>query len=457
VPNQSASDLPSAPWSSGRVLGVARRWLGRHLRLRIWPLAVTGVLLSVSLGYSFWWNPVVHHTQGWVIPGDIWSTFRAAHWVGWGDLGGVYGSDTSLLTFPGIAVILAPVAMLSGSLGFTESIAPAYLGEPTSWFLLGPAIALLGSTVLFAVDAVAEHLRVSRARRVVLCWMEAAIAFQVVTLWGHPEDVLAVSLALYAVLADLRRRTSLAAWLWGGAICVQPLSLLMFPLAIARVRRGRRMRFGAVAALPSAVLVGTPLAAQRSNSMNVLLHQANFPKLDHATPWIAYSPRLSSITVGAGPGRLAALAVAVLLGLLAVRRPPTATGVLWLCTLALCMRCFFESVMVPFYLGPPLALAVLTTATANRWPRLLASWVIAMAATVLSFRQTTTWAYWIPLVLLMAAALLCAWPTAEAVGWARRRVTPTGGMIEAPDSGSHGAVGAHPIAMSSAGSQRIRA
>jgi hypothetical protein len=375
------------------------------------------------VAYSFWWNPVVNHTYGWVVPGDIWSTLRAAHWVGWGDLGNVYGKDTALVTFPGIAVLLAPVAMISGALGLSESIAPVFLAKPTSWYLLGPAICLLGSTCLFAFDAVAEAFGADRRRRAVLCWMEAAIIFQVVAIWGHPEDLVALALALYAILAGERDRTPLAAWLWGAAIAVQPLVVLMLPMVFVRTPSRSRAKFCVFAAVPSVVLLGAPLLSQWSATSAVLFRQANFPYLDHATPWVTLSPRLSSISVGTGPGRVLAVVAAILLGLLAARRPPTPTGLLWLCALALCLRCFFESVMVPFYLGPPLAMVVLATATANRWPRLLASWAIAISATLLGFHRASPWGYWVPLILLLAAGLLCAWPTADDVGWWRHPVT----------------------------------
>ena len=98
------------------------RQLIEGLKLRRWPLLTMAMLVVVGLAYSFCWAPVVDHVSGWVTPGDIWSTFRAAHWVGWGDLGSVYGSDTQLVTFPGIAVLLAPVAMVSSGLGLSDVI-----------------------------------------------------------------------------------------------------------------------------------------------------------------------------------------------------------------------------------------------------------------------------------------------------------------------------------------------
>jgi hypothetical protein len=391
-------------------------WMVAHLRRRRWALLVMLIFVIVSMVYSLWWNPVVHHSQVWMIPGDIWSTFRAAHWVGWGNIGGIYGADTQLVTFPGIAVLLAPVAMISGTLGLGESHAPIFLSQPTSWLLLGPAILLLGSTCLLAFDAMAEEFGVNGSRRIVLSFMEAVVIFQVVTLWGHPEDLLALTFSLYGLLAMFRGRWSLSGWLWGAAIVTQPLVILMFPLAFVRTPRHHRFRLCLYGALPSVVLLSAPVVTQWHQTSVVLFHQANAEFLDHATPWIVLSPRLSHTTVGAGPGRMMAILAAVLIGYLAYRRPPSAVGLIWLCALALSLRCFFESVMDVFYLGPPLALIVLTAATCESRKRLIGAWAIAILATVYAFHRFSEWGYWLPMVAFLAIGLACAWPGRGAVG-----------------------------------------
>jgi hypothetical protein len=366
--------------------------------------------LVAGMAFSFSWESLVHHTGSWVIPGDIWSTWRAAHWVGWGDLGGVYSSDTQLVTFPGIAVILAPLAMLSGHLGLTESIDPIFLARPSSWILLGPAIMLLGSVCLLAFDALAELLGTSQGRRAALVWMEATLIFQAVVIWGHPEDLLALALALYAFIAVDRKRWTGVGWLLGVAVAVQPLVLLLFPLLIVQVPKGSRLKVCTLTSLPSVFLVGTPLLSQWAQTSKVLFHQANFPTVDHPTPWIALSPRLSAVSVGAGPGRLIALMIAVGLGVVAWRLRPSMVGLLWLGAVALCGRCFFEAVMDPFYLAPPLAFIVLVASIHCNWPRLLGAWAVALAATVNSFHHVSDWVYWLPMVVSLATGLVLAWP-----------------------------------------------
>jgi hypothetical protein len=111
-----------------------------------------------------------------------------------------------------------------------------------------------------------------------------------------------------------------------------------------------------------------------------------------------------------------AVLAAVLIGYLAYRRPPSTVGLLWLCALALSLRCFFESVMVVFYLGPPLALIVLMAATCDSRRRLIGAWAIATVATVFAFHRFSEWEYWLPMVAFLAIGLACAWPGRSEVG-----------------------------------------
>ena len=387
-----------------------------RIRGRAVPLMVMMVFVAVGMAYSLWWSPVVHGSHAWVTPGDIWSTWRAAHWVGWGALGDVYGQDTQLVTFPGIAVLLAPFAMLSSHLGLSDSIDPLFLRTPSAWLVLGPASMVLGSSCLFALDAVAEELGASSRRRIALCWVEATLMFQVLVIWGHPEDLLSLGLALYAFLAMARGRWTLTGCLWGAAIVVQPLVLLLFPLQFVQLPKGARLRVCVLSVLPSAVFVGTPLLSNWTQTSGVLFHQANWPNIDYPTPWIALAPRLSSTSVGAGPGRMLALLVAVGLGYMAWRLKPSMIGLVWLGAVALSGRCFFESVMTPFYVGPPLVAIVLASSLRPGWLRMTGASVIALEATVLAFQHFSEWGYWLPMVALLSSGLFCAWPGRTAVG-----------------------------------------
>ena len=61
---------------------------------------LTAVMLVTGESFMFEWNPLVEHVRYWNIGGDLWNTFRAAHYVGWGFLGGIYDPANGIVTFP---------------------------------------------------------------------------------------------------------------------------------------------------------------------------------------------------------------------------------------------------------------------------------------------------------------------------------------------------------------------
>jgi hypothetical protein len=325
--------------------------------------------------------------------------------VGWGDLGGVYGAGAGLVTFPGILLALAPVAMVTGALGLTESF-PKFLPHPQAWLVLGPYEMLLGSVVLFACDALAERLGVGRGRRALLCLAEVGVLWNVVVWWGHPEDAVAVGLAVYALVLALDGRWTGAGWLFGAALATQPLVLLMFPVILGLAGRRQVVGLTVRSTAPVVALVLTPLISQFHATAHALLDQPNFPGVDHATPWTALAPVLSgrghSLTVAAGPGRLVALVLACALGWWARRWRHEPDLIVWAAAVALALRCLTESVMVGFYVWPALALALVVAARV-RW-RLAAATAVAMLTTAVTQWHLT----WLPWWSIVTAGLLLA-------------------------------------------------
>ena len=418
-PRAPAGD--AAPALSGAPVGAADRdrtagsWVVGHLRGRAGAVVALLACTAVALAYSFLWGPVVRHEAVWVVPGDLWSTFRNAHFVGWGDMGAIYDPTYGLLTFPGVVVALAPVAVASGHFGLTESIGLLMVHHPSAWLLLGPVTLLLGGSCLFAFDALAEELDVDRATRWVLLGAESAVVFVVVGMWGHPEDMAALGLATYALLQGHRGRWRSGGWLWGAAIAFQPLVLVLAPVWVATCPAGQRLRTVVRAALPTVVLMTLPLATHWTMTTGALLHQGNRTDLDHPTPWIAFSAHLGPHLVSAGPGRILALLAAVGLGAVAWSLRPSLAGLVWLGGLALTLRCFFESVMVPFYLGPPFAVLLLAAAAAPGRRRLLVTAAAMVGATVLTHHRLGAWPYWLGMVAFLAVGLACGWPGRRAV------------------------------------------
>jgi hypothetical protein len=334
--------------------------------------------------------------------------------------------------------------MMSGHLGLSENL-PYFLPHPTAWLLLGPTELLFGATVLFPLDAVAEYVGVAAGRRLVLGATEAILVWPVVAIWGHPEDPLAMTFALYGLLAALRGRWKRCGWLWGAALVTQPLVVLMLPVAfaLAPMRRWAGMALRGV--LPSLALVTFPLVQEWGQTSRALLQQPNYPSIDHATPWVGLAPVLSPAhqgvtrqfgrtasaghevftttlvtsgvgkVVAAGPGRLIAIALAVLIGAWVYRSRPSTRTIVWCAAAGLALRCVFESVMDPYYLWPPLALGILTCTLASR--RRLAT-VLALAAvdSLYAYRHMDPWAWYLPVVVMLLLAVGLSRPAAGSSG-----------------------------------------
>ena len=93
--------------------------------------------------------------------------------------------------------VLVPVLLVTHAIG----VAP---GVPTGtsvslWPFIGPVAIVLGSTALFAIDAVACEWSFSERSRLVLAGVGALGVATVVGGWGHPEDRVAVALVWAAL------------------------------------------------------------------------------------------------------------------------------------------------------------------------------------------------------------------------------------------------------------------
>ena len=292
---------------------------------------------------------------------------------------------------------------------------------------------------MFASDALAEQLEVPAGRRISLCILIGIIAWPVAAIWGHAEDALAMTFAIYAMVAMLQKGWSKCGWLLGVAIVMQPLVALTIPLFIGAAPQGRRFALALRSAALSAILVGVAFIGNPSNTYQALVKQPTPPAVNHATPWVSLAPTITSgvkvtghsvhsvirsgrsmftevttsshtsAVVAGGPGRLLDVLVAVLLGLYVWRRPQNPTRLLWLVAVVLASRCFFEPVMTPYYLAPPLFLALIMAARQHGkrfWP----ASVIAVELTVFAYHFLSPWAWWSPLVVGLTAVLALGYP-----------------------------------------------
>jgi len=390
--------------------------------------------------YMFTWNLLVHHSHSWAVGGDLWGIYRGAHYVGWGSLGGLYTNGTGVVAFPGMEVLLAPVALITWHLHMTESFLPFTLAHPSVALVLQPIELVLGSTIVFASDALAQKLQVTRRRRIELCVVVGVIAWPTVAVWGHAEDLVALTFAVYAMVAMLNKRWAAMGWLLGLGILMQPLVGLMIPLLIGASPAGQRLVLAVRSAVLSVVLVGIAFLGDAADTYRQVVQQPTPPSVNHATPWAALAPKLTSgavrtihgvalvpglghpaitaatargaqvVEVSGGPGRMIDVILAVLLGFYVWRHPQPPLRILWLAAAVLVSRIFFEPVMTPYYLAPPLLLC-LVMASRQRGTRFWSAAVIALEVTVFAYHHLSPWVWWLPVALGAGAVLALGYPT----------------------------------------------
>lgn len=404
------------------------------------PLVGSVVLVAFGIAYLLGWGPLVLHHSQWTTGSDLWGIFRGSHYVGWGFFGGIYDSSTGVNTFPGMSVLLTPVAMVSGALGLSESVPGLLLPHPTAALLLQPVELLCACSVLFAANSVAVRLAIRTSLRVWLIGVITVVAWPVAAVWGHAEDVLAVTFALFAIRLLIDGKSRRSGWLMGIGIAFQPLVGFILPIAMGITPAGRRVKFFFQAALPSVVLIGIALAGNWSDAFRALVKQPTPPSLNHATPWVSWAPHVgqlpipkaeatlqlgqlhghyhvfantvntnSLIVVSGGPVRTIGLIFAVLIGLFAWRKRPDPIGIMWLCGVALALRCYFDPVMTPYYLAPPLIVAMIAAARMGRLRFGIAA-VGSLAVTVFAYCRLSPWAWWLPVVGMLAIVLACGYP-----------------------------------------------
>lgn len=437
------------------MVRLSARSAESRLRARKWPILMTVLIVGSGMAFMLCWPTVIEHKHGWETGGDLWGIFRAAHYIGWGFLGGAYDPTTGVNSLPGLEILLAPVAMLSGHLGLTESFPPFFLPHPTAALLLEPIELLLASTVLFAADSLAESLAVPWGRRRSLCLMIAVIAWPTVAIWGHAEDCLALALAIYSFGAVLDSRWKLAGWLFGVALLVQPLVIMMLPLLIATSPRRHRVGTLVRSVGMAAALAVVAFASDFSNAYRSLIQQPTPPSINHATPWVSLAPRVTNVVstaghyatitsrggkylqgvtndhphavilVSGGAGRAIEVVLAVLVGLSVWRRPQSPDRLIWLAALCLGMRCMFEAVMTPYYLAPPLILALAIASRQGRL-RFIGSCAVGLGMTIYAYQNLNPWQWWLPIAIGMTAVLALGFPSDRGGLFHSMPVTPSG-------------------------------
>lgn len=413
-------------------------WLATHGRRRWWAICLSVVMMLTGMSFMLAWNAIVHHEGSWATPGDMWGMLRGAHYVAWGYIGGLYSPDTGILTFPGMPILLAPVAGLVGQLHLTESFLPFFLPRPAAALIVMPVEILLASTVVFACDALADRLGVTAGRRGALGLAVACLAWPVAVVWGHAEDALAMTFACYALVALFDKRWTSVGWLLGVGILIQPLVALLLPLVVAAAPAAKRIALATRSAILSVVLIGVSYAGNAGDTYRALVDQPTPPDVNHATPWVALAPSvgtrggpahhaftlvpglghpsLSTVLspagvnlVAGGPARLIDLVLVLSVAVFIARHRMNEVELAWVAVAALASRCLFEAVMTPYYLAPPLILALVLAARQDA-RRFWAAVVLALEVTVFAYHHLEPWVWWVPIVLGLFAIVALAFP-----------------------------------------------
>jgi len=409
-------------------------WLAR----RRWPLAATAGLIVVGMVTTTWGVRLFGRLH-WALPDDLWLTLVAAQRLWHGNVGGLYTPPTELVSFPGAAIILVPVAAVIDAAGLSLRLPGPQNAHPGVWLLAGPYEIAIAGLVLFAADAIAERLGASGPKRLVLAAAGAVALWGVTLRFGHPEDAVAVGLFLYGILALARSRTRRSAWLIGASVAVQPLVLLALPLVLMVIEPRRWAGFLARAAAPGALALGIAAAANWRATVHAITSQPNSLTVNHPTPWTSLAAHLGGGMVAAGPARALAILAACGCAAAAGRRgraavraagwsPETLARLLWWVAVALALRSVFEPVMVAYYVWPVLAVALIPAS--RSWPRLLAA---AVAAAALTFAAQLPWrdpwSWWL---LMITGLTLVLWlarvsPGGEPIAGtlSRRGTTPS--------------------------------
>lgn len=415
-------------------MSVPAPWLAR----RLFPLLATVALIAVGMVTTTWGAHFVGR-HAWALPDDLWGTLVAAQRLVHLNLGGLYTRPTSLVAFPGAALILVPVAAVIDAAGLGLAAPSVQNTHPGAWLLAGPYEIALSAAALFAADSIADRLGVPRSKRAVLAAAGAVALWNVSVRWGHPEDAVAVALLLFGILALADSRTGRSGWLIGAAVAVQPLVLLALPIVLVVLEPRRLAGFLTRVAVPGALLLGAAASANWQATVSAVTSQPNWPALDHTTPWTSLAPHLSDGAVAAGPVRVLAILAACGCALVAGRRwraartivrwsPETLRELLWWVAAALALRCVFESVMVAYYLWPVLAVALVTASSS--WSGLIPTAVAASALTFISQASWRgPWIWWGSMVAGLGLTLFFAATTMRQKSLIHRPGSPVAGRF----------------------------
>lgn len=306
-------------------------------------------------------NPLVTRGHGWLYSADFFAEMRDAHLIAWGGYQLLYTSGTSLVAPPLGPLSLTPLAILSSLFGFVEPY-PLPFPRPQVLFIAIPYLAIFATFFFLAVRRFTSRFGIRKC--LLLDVSVTVVASFVLMPWGHTEDVAAMAFALLGFVALSKNKFRSAAYLFGVAVAFQPFAVLfVVPSLLILVYDGRESLVALIrTAIPAFAVYIPLLLTSPIATVETMLHQNNFPSIDHLTV-VGLVIKGPSRSIAAGPPRL--LLVLVVLGVsiyirYARRDSIRSYGEVFLIVALLSAgRVFFEPVMVPYYLVPTLVYLML--------------------------------------------------------------------------------------------------
>ena len=393
-----------------------------ELRSDVWfSILLAVAFLVVAYALSLGLSAVVPSAHGWVYSGDLFATLRDAHMILWGGYGILYSSGNGLIAPPLGALSLVPLAELSSLLGLVEPY-PQPFADPIIWLYALGYMGIFAFVWALAAKRLLGVIAPGMSHSKVVVASSLAVAGYVLFPWGHPEDLAAVALCFFAFNAFSRQSFAVGAYLAGFAVGFQPLALLFLIPMFLICLPGFKPLGAAVAraALVPAVLLAPAFVASPTQSLQAVLHQPNFPTVDHLTIWGVVLGSHGKV-FAAGEMRLA-MVLAVLVASIVARRVHARRAfrpqqIVILCALGLSLRAFFEPVIVAYYLAPFLATVVLFTPRNGQKPALLAGGLATFGLGIIGTASIHTaaitysvdlWALNLGMVTLMAVSFCLA-------------------------------------------------
>ncbi len=368
-----------------------------------WRAAIGLGSLSVVAGmvYSIWLAPAAAHTSCWWLNREAWFPLQTARYVANGAYPFLYEAQRDWVAGPLLPVLLAPVSAIGDHFLLLGS-AEYPTCHPTLWLFFGPVGLATTIPFLHASRALAWEVRPpegGRSPKVV--WVQVAMTLaivpNVIIVWSHFEDPLALACLLLSIREGLRRRWARSAVYMGLGIGFKQWCVLGLILLLVLVDREQRRRWLTIALGIPLFLYGIPLAADPRSAIPALFGAKAWLVKGHAALWEDVGKRV----VAGTPFRGLIILVVVALTW-RFSRDPSWQGLLAALGLSFIANVFLEPTTFAYYVCPAFAFLILVAYTQGT--RIAYPTMLAIAAGVWFLLHPDPVLWWMVLASLLVLA-----------------------------------------------------